>query len=134
MIWFPMLFAIVIAALLSLVFGAGFRRYGPREGLVSFFVVLLLAAWAGSLWAQPVGPPFLGFYWLPVFLLTLLVALVLASTGPRYRTEPGHPAREEARGETSTRAAEEYRERTLDGFFWVVLGLLILMILLGYWL
>lgn len=128
MIWFPLLFGLIIAAILSAVFGVGFRRYGPWEGFVSFFLVLLLAAWAGALWMQPFGPPLLGFYWLPVFALTLLIAVLLASTTPSSRYRP--PSERPAGGAAQETAAE----RGLDAFFWVVLGLLLVMILTGYWL
>lgn len=93
-IWFPLLFAIVMAAFLSLIVSRGAggpRRYGPWDGFLSSFVILLLAAWAGGLWAQPMGPPLPGFYWIPVFFLTLLITLVLSSTSPAH-TVPGQVA------------------------------------------
>lgn len=127
MLWFPVLFGLVIAAILSVLFGVGFRRYGPWEGLVPFFLILVLASWVSALWAQPLGPPVMGFYWLPVFMLTLLVAVLLAATVPasRYRAEA-------ERGPDAS--IPEEAERRIDFYFFVVLGLLLIMIVLGYWL
>jgi uncharacterized membrane protein len=122
-----LLFALVMALLFTMVFAVGFRRPGPWSSVLVFFLVVFLAAWAGGLWVSPAGPVFLGIYWLPILLLSFLVALLLAAVPPR---RPPHvktisEAKEELREERAT-------ERAFDTFFWVMLIGFAIVIVLGY--
>ncbi len=122
-----LLFAFLMAMLFTMVFCVGLRRPGPWSNVLAFFVVVFLAAWAGSLWISPGGPLFLGVYWLPVVLVALLFALLLAAVPPQ---RPPHvktisESREEAQQERAV-------ERVFDVFFWALLLGFAIVILLGY--
>lgn len=67
--------ALIIALLLTALFMVGLRLKSPW-GLLWFFVVILLASWAGGAWFTLRGPAFLGTGWLP-FLIVGLTAVIL---------------------------------------------------------
>jgi hypothetical protein len=93
MLMTEILFALLVAGILTAVFAGGFRRRGPWASGIWFFVVVLLAAWVGGVWARPVGPPIWGLYWVPFLWIGLLFALLLAAASPtpppRRLQEPG---------------------------------------------
>ncbi len=90
MFWLDLLVAFIIAIILAVIFG-GLGRYGPWRGIVWFFLIVLLAAWVGGVWAQPIGPPVYGVYWLPFLWIGLLIALLLAAASPRRPAPPPLP-------------------------------------------
>ena len=73
-------FAIAIALVLVLLFSLVFQYRGPWNSVLWFFVVVLMATWAGGVWLTPVGPAVGGFYWLPFLVAGLIVSLLLAAT------------------------------------------------------
>ncbi len=125
MIFFEFMTALIVALALLAIFGLGWRRYGPWESFLVFFVIIFLAAWAGGLWIGPVGPVFYGVYWLPFLLFGLLFALLLAASGPERRPRN--------RQETEARVRDEdVLEVTIDVFFWVLIMMLVLAVIGRY--
>ena len=120
-----LLFAICMAVLFTLVFALGFNRPGPWAAWWAFFLVILLAAWAGGLWISPAGPVFIGMYWLPVILVAFIFALLLAAVTPRG-------SRSSVETISEVRQQEAKAERAFDVFFWVLIISLAAVILLGY--
>ena len=47
-----MLFALVIALVLTGIFGLGFGRYGMGTTLAVFFIIVFFATWAGGVWSH----------------------------------------------------------------------------------
>lgn len=82
MFFIDLLFALVIALLLTAVFAAGFRRRGPWGIWWIFLLVIFLAAWAGGVWMTPFGPTLFDVYWLPFVFVGLVAALLLAAAAP----------------------------------------------------
>ncbi len=121
------LFALVMAAIFTMIFAIGLRRTGPWSSILVFFAVVFLAAWAGGLWISPAGPVFLGIYWVPILLVAFLVALLLASIRPP-------PTRHvETISEAETEAQQRRAvERAFDAFFWALLIGFMIVIVLGY--
>jgi hypothetical protein len=115
--------ALIVGLLVTAVFAAGFRRRGPWNSIIWFFLVVFLAAWAGGLWMQPYGPTLWGLSWLPMLMLALLFGLLLAATTPppRRRTAP-LPKTELREEEVSTVA--------IGTFFWILIVVLALSILI----
>jgi hypothetical protein len=121
------LFALLIALLLTALFMAGFRLRSPW-GLLWFFVIILLASWAGGVWFTPFGPASWATGWLPFLLVGLIAALLIAAATL--------PEREESTVElvdTERRRAErKAAKRALGIFFWVLVVLLAGIIAIRY--
>jgi hypothetical protein len=114
--------AFIVGLLVTAVFVAGFRRRGPWNSVVWFFLVVFLAAWAGGLWMKPYGPTFWGLYWLPMLLLALLFGLLLAATTPVARPRSAPLPKTALRQEEATSVA-------IGTFFWVLIAVFALSIL-----
>ena len=119
-----LLFALVIACILTIIFAVGFRRQEWGAGLLLFFLILFLATWAGGLWLTPIGPLWWGVPWLSFLLVGLVIALLLvalipAGRPPRINRDP----RRQARASAETLMA-------IDIFFWVlIVGLLVTIVI-----
>ena len=119
------LVATIIALLFTFVFFVIFRVGGTWTHAITFFIVILLAAWAGGIWISPVGPLLYGVYWIPFlfvgFLFALLLATLIPPRSPRDRKEAVQQAE-----------VEVAAENLFSTFFWVFVIILILSIVLGY--
>lgn len=123
--WADVVFALVMALLLTGIFTLGFLRRGPWTSVLAFFLIVFLAAWAGSLWLSPAGPLFYGIYWVPIVAVALFAALLLVGSVTRR-----HPPRVETISEVKRQ--ERVIESMFDAFFWTLLIGLVLVIVLGY--
>lgn len=128
MFFIHFLFALLMALILCAVFVLGFGKKGPWDRFSVFFIIVLLAAWAGGVWLNPVGPPFLGVHWVSFLLVGLLIALLLAAAIPPKDSqstveivEPGEQLKE-----------QKALARTLGAFLWVFLLVLVLSIVVRY--
>lgn len=126
MVLMQALFALVMALLFTAIFTLGFQRRGPWSSVVAFFLIVFLAAWAGSLWLNPAGPVFLGIYWLPIIMVALLFALLLSAM------VPPRPPTQKVETISQVRQEEKALRRTYDAFFWALLIGFIAIIVLGY--
>lgn len=122
-----LIIALVIAVLMTLFFAVLLRRRGPWGSIPLFFLVVLLGAWAAGKWIGPVGPPLIGVYWLPFVVFGLIVALFLSAamaipSAPERRKDPG--------GRSA--AGEGGAVRPLDGFFWLLLVVLVFVVVAAY--
>lgn len=115
MFFVDLLFVIVIVLLLTGVFGAGFGRRRRDSGLWVFFIILLLATWAGGLWFAPVGPLLWGANWIGFLFAGLAFALLLAAILPPAST-PG--TKKES---IESAKVQENQALTLNIFFWVMI-------------
>lgn len=123
MVLITLIMSLVVAVLLTGVFALALGRRGPWANTAAFFVVVLLAGWAGGMLLVPFGPSLFGAYWLSIVAVGLLVALLMAAG------RQGHPA-------TQAEAHEEAREAAgtaaaFDVFFVIVLIVLLMAVLVG---
>jgi hypothetical protein len=137
-------FSLVIALLLSLLFAAIIRRRGPRSGFFWFFVLILMATWAGGIWARPLGPSLWGVNWLSFLIVGLIVALLVTLNALRDSPGKQYPRVERdaqlSRNQTQDLLEEVNRKKdsrqltyvTLSIFFWLLLLMLIATILSRY--
>ncbi|MBD3272096.1 MAG: hypothetical protein GF384_06115, partial [Elusimicrobia bacterium] len=65
MILWDLMVALAVGVILTIVFSQIFRKRGPWESLLVFFLIVFFGAWAGGVWFRPFGPLFLGRYWIP---------------------------------------------------------------------
>jgi hypothetical protein len=105
-----------------------FGRSGPWASIPVFFALIFLAAWAGGVWIAPMGPVLFGVYWVPFVVFGLIFALLLAAAMV--------PARGAGAGERAGEGRVVKRRRfgtvPFNGFFFGLLGLLVLTVIVGY--
>lgn len=124
--------AIIIAVLIAAIFYYGFNARGPWGSLWTFFLLLLLVVWAGSLWVRPVGLVFWGIAWVPLLFIGLAFALLIAAI-PTYDTR----IEEEISEEGALDETEIERRREADAavavswVFWILVLTLIIVIVAG---
>jgi hypothetical protein len=70
----------VIALLMALAVSFGYRHRRPWS-FGTILGVLFLVGLTVAIWARPVGPVVYGFAWLPVFMGSLVVALLMLALG-----------------------------------------------------
>lgn len=129
---------ILVAILISALFYYAFNARGPWGSFWSFFLVILLIIWAASLWVRPIGPVYWGVAWIPLFLVGLVFALLLAAiptsdTGKESRR--GEMIDEEMpvdRAEVNRRQDLNRTAATVSGLFWLFMVILLLVIIIGY--
>ena len=117
--------ALVIAAVLAFVLGAGVRRQPVGSVLLAMFAVLFLATWAGGAWMAPVGPRVAGTHVASFVIVGLVLALLMTAFIPR------HPPR--TRGEALRQADARRQTATfIIVFFWLAVAALLAGIALRY--
>ena len=125
--------AILIALIVSLFFVYALNARGPWGSLWSFFLLVVLIVWAASLWISPFGPVYWGVSWGPLVFVAIVFAALLASvpTSRAYRRRKGDLPETAA-----ARASESEEERAAEGalgfMFWILIGLLLVGIIVGY--
>lgn len=125
--------AIAVGVVITLIFALGFRRLGPWQRVFVFFIVVMLAAWAGGVWASGAGARVGNIYWLPFLLFGLVAAVIIAATAPRT-TIPPRSKREYVRRREYLRQKREEGQlvSAFDWFFIITLVILGIVIMLGY--
>lgn len=118
------LFALVMAFIFTMVFAVGLQRPGPWSSVLTFFLIIFLVAWAGSLWINPAGPVLFGVFWLPLILVSFVAVVLLATATPK------RPSRVETISQV--KEDEQVVRRVFDLMFWTVLIAFAIIILLGY--
>jgi surface polysaccharide O-acyltransferase-like enzyme len=126
MLFSQLLFSLLIALLLTVIFAAGVRRHRARAVLLGFFFIVFLATWAGGLWIVPFGARAGGVAWMSFLAVGLLVALLLTALipPPKAAQTPEETSRRE-KSETAVILA-------FDIFFWVLLIILGVIIIAHY--
>jgi len=121
-------FALAITLLFVILFAIVFRYRGPWNSMLWFFLIVLLATWAGGVWLTPVGPSIRGFYWMPFLMVGLIVVLLLVAATFPTRERPTIELIDEKERRAKRRAAGT----ALGIAFWVLLILLLAAIFLRY--
>jgi Ca2+/H+ antiporter len=128
MIFIELVFAMAVSLFLTVVFAVIGRQAKSRRRVIVFFVIVFFGAWAGGVWLSPVGPVFLGVYWLAFFVVGLIFALVLE--GVAAFTE--RSAEAERKADQSDTQEEGEIESVLGVFIWILLAVLVAAIAVGY--
>jgi hypothetical protein len=128
MILMDFIFALLVALMLVVIFTVVLKIRPPGFGVAAFFVIVFLASWAGGVWMTPLGPAGWGAYWLPFFLVGLMVALLLAAV----RTPPPEESTVELVDQHERKARRWAAVTALSLFFWLLVGILLLAIAIRY--
>ncbi|MFO8129526.1 MAG: hypothetical protein R6T99_06455 [Bacteroidales bacterium] len=121
------IFSIIAALLVGVLFYYIFRYSGPWGSFWTFLLVLVLAGLAAAAWIEPIGPAAWNVAWLPILFVILLFALFLAAaTTPddRRRIRTRRPVDTETPG-------EEAAAVTLGIFFWIFIVFLVFAAIWG---
>src|SRR5688572_6580942 len=118
--------ALVVAFLLTVFFSTALRSRGPWGGLWVVFILIFLASWAAHLWINPVGPIIVGVSVVPILIVGIIIAIILAAV-----TKP-NPLKKAKTGELEA-PPEAVAAVTLGVFYWVLLVILIFAIIGGYY-
>ncbi|MFP4418591.1 MAG: hypothetical protein ACOC41_01520 [Chitinivibrionales bacterium] len=119
--------ALSVGIILTALFAVGLRRPGPWASVLAFFFIVFLTAWAGGIWALPIGPTIGATPVLPIVVVGVIFALLLAAATPPHSrpTISESSAVKEAGQERATQIM-------LDVFFWIALILLVLLVAFRY--
>ena len=126
------IFSLVIALTLSIMFGFVLHREVPRKGFLFFFLIMFLFTLAGGLWGKPFGPVMLGVFWMPMLIVGLIGGIILYYRAPR---PPPHNRREtiELLERTEERKKmEKMAYLAMDLLLSVIIALLIIAIIVYY--
>ena len=123
------IFSIIAAILIGVLFYYVFRYSGPWGSFWSFLLILILAGLAASAWINPIGPVFYDIAWIPILFVILLFALLLgAASDPVYRRRIEY---REATPEADTEREGEAAGATLGLIFWIFLTFLVVAAVWG---
>jgi hypothetical protein len=123
MSFLSILYIILVALVLTFIFGFLFRVRGPWGSYWSFFAVIFLGIWAITVWMIPFGPYWQDIYWLPPLGVGIVLAILLAAAAPSPRARA---IREQEKKELIKKEAPP----VITGlFYWIFLLLMIAIII-----
>ncbi|MBA3664225.1 MAG: hypothetical protein H0W61_08460 [Bacteroidetes bacterium] len=121
--YYEIVASLVMAFVITLFFSGVLRHKGPWDAIWLVFVTIFLASWAGYLWINPFGPMVLGVSVMPIFVVGLIFAFILAAvTVPVVRKK----------NETTAEVEDPSTKLAIGIFFWIVLIILVVAIVTGY--
>ena len=100
-------------------------KHRSWKKIITIFFILLLASWAGGVWITPVGPAFLGIYWLSFFTVALILSLVLETVSALHASPSDVDDKD-------TLKEEESLEVLISISFLLLLIIFIGVIIIGY--
>lgn len=125
MIFGDFLMALIIALFFTIVLTVSGKKYRSWKRIIVIFLIMLFASWAGGVWITPVGPAFLGIYWLSFFIVALILALTLETISALHATPSDIDKKE-------TTKKEEALEILISTSFLILLIVFMIVIIIGY--
>ncbi|MFW5804561.1 MAG: hypothetical protein ACOCWG_04965 [bacterium] len=125
------IFIVIIALLIGLLFYYVFKTTGPWSSFWTFFLVLLLAGLTASLWVEPIGPSYYDVAFIPLTFIILLFAILLAAASPTYNRVAKKDASSQSHPRPSNSASAT--GAALGIFFWILLVFFLIAIIAGFW-
>ncbi len=125
MIFGDFLIALVIAMFFTIVLAVSGQKHRSWKRIITIFLIILLTSWAGGVWINPVGPAFLGIYWISFFIVALILALIMETVSTLHAMPSKIDNKE-------TRKKEETLEILLSVSFLILLIVVIIVIITGY--
>lgn len=120
-----LLMALIISLFFTIVLTISGKKNRSWKKILVLFLILLFASWAGGIWITPVGPEFLGIYWLSFFVVALITALILETVSSLHAAPSDIDS-------TETRDKVEALEILVGTSFLILLIVFIFVIVLGY--
>jgi hypothetical protein len=119
---------IAIAFFITAVFALVFKNRGPWGTFWIFFVIIFLSSWAARLWIAPLGPIIMGVAWIPILVVGLIFAFILAAA----ITPPKNPRKEIIDRQVGSTTDEDKSAVAFGAFFWLLITLLTVSVIIGY--
>jgi MFS family permease len=117
--------ALVIALFFTIVLAVSGKKHRTWKRMIMIFLIILFSSWAGGVWITPIGPAFLGIYWLSFFIVALILSLILETVSTLHASPPDIDKKE-------TRKEEESLEVLISSSFLILLIIFIIIIVIGY--
>lgn len=120
------IYLLIVAIAITLVFSLLLRLRGPWGSIWATFIIILFAVIAASFWVEPAGPLYRDIYYMPPLVVGILVALLLAAAtpSPRTRSKLDRTEREKEKEE-----ADFY---SVGIFFWILFAVMLVVLGIGY--
>lgn len=122
------IFSLIIAIIITVVFALGFKNKGPWGTIWAFFLIIFLAVWAASLWLTPRGPFVIGVAWIPIAFFGILIALIVSAAVPPSNRETIQHNRK-----MNPEIKESGKFSTFNAYFWLLMVLLVIAVVFGYY-
>jgi uncharacterized membrane protein len=119
------LIALVIALFFTIVLVVSGQKHRSWKRIITIFLIMLFASWAGGVWITPVGPAFLGIYWVSFLIVALILALIMETISALHAVPEDIDKRE-------TRKKEESLEILISASFLILLIVFMIVIIIGY--
>lgn len=118
-----LLYLVIVALVLTFIFGYLFKIRGPWNSFWTFFLILFLGMWAASLYLTPFGPYWQEVNLVPPLAVGVLIAILLAAAAPSPKARAVLEERKDA-------ANQEHPYPVIAGvFFWIFIAVLIAVII-----
>lgn len=124
--------AFLIAAVLSTFYAWVTKKKRRGIGFFGFFLIVLMATWAGGIWMQPSGTATGQINWWPFIIVGITFALLIAVFGPRSPPEGRQETLEKLDEMAGGKALEELTYTVLKLIFWFVFAMMAVAILFRY--
>ena len=115
-----LIFALVIAILITFFFVYVIRSKGPWKTIWPFFFVIFLGVWSASFWIHPLGPTLQDVAWVPLLFIGLIISLLLSIAIPPKK-----------RKYKDNKKDIDQPKNALTAFFWLLIIILVIPIILG---
>lgn len=125
MVFGEFLIALVISLFFTIVLAVSGKKHRTWKKMIAIFLMMLFASWAGGIWITPVGPAFLGIYWLSFFIVALILALILETVTALHAPPSNINIKE-------TQKEEESLEILIGFSFSILMIIFIIVIVVGY--
>lgn len=119
------LIALIIALFFTTILAVSGKKHRTWKRVITIFLIMLFASWAGGIWITPVGPAILGIYWLSIFVVALILALIMETVSAMHAS-PSDVSKKE------TKKEEETLEVLISTSFLILLIIFIIVIVIGY--
>jgi len=123
------IFSLIIALIITVVFALGFKNKGPWGTIWAFFLIIFLAVWAASLWLTPRGPFAIGVAWIPIAFFGIIMALIVSAAVP-----PSNRETVQYNHKMDPEAKKAGKFSTFNTYFWLLMVLLVIAVVFGYYL
>jgi drug/metabolite transporter (DMT)-like permease len=120
MLIIAILFSLFFATLITAVFY--FLIEKPWKEWWIFFLIIFLIYFSATRWLVPAGPAVYGHYWLPAFIVAVIVAILMAAL---YSMANKKERREKTSKEVYS-GDESEEGIVLGAFFWIFLLLILI--------